>query len=247
MKNSPPLNDLRTRGYLVLQGPYVVHSKWSSLLNQTIQYNLTSFQKSWNNLPADNFLSDGGHYRFRRYAVFTWQNKTTKSEQKFTLLPHEPHFQTTYRNNMNGGINRNFAPFEGHTTNHPLLYNIIEFICPLFTFKNEKSWRIQAHQFRIVANSKEAGNPTPEGIHRDGADFILIMVLKRQNIKGGVNHIYDNNKRMVFGAILADAGDAILLDDSKVWHGVSEVYPIDSSKEAYRDVLVLTFHYNTLA
>ncbi|KAG1652836.1 hypothetical protein GQR58_025982 [Nymphon striatum] len=75
-----------------------------------------------------------------------------------------------------------------------------------------------------------------------GQTFILIMVLERNNITGGVNHIYDEDKRMVFGSVLTEQGDAVLLDDRKVWHGVSEVYPIDESKPAYRDVLVLTFH-----
>jgi hypothetical protein len=119
---------------------------------------------------------------------------------------------------------------------------LIQTITPLFSFKKEKSWRVQAHQFRIVANEHEVGNPTPEGIHRDGADFILIMLLKRENITGGVNHIYDDAKRLLFGGVLSDTGDAVLIDDRKVWHGVSEVYPTDENKHAHRDVLVLTFH-----
>ncbi len=97
-----------------------------------------------------------------------------------------------------------------------------------------------------MANAEEAGNPSPEGIHRDGADFILIMVLKRENITGGVNHIYDDAKRLLFGSVLTEAGDAILIDDQSVWHGVSEIYPIDVNKPAYRDVLVLTFHNHTM-
>ncbi|KAG1652835.1 hypothetical protein GQR58_025982 [Nymphon striatum] len=55
-----------------------------------------------------------------------------------------------------------------------------------------------------------------------GQTFILIMVLERNNITGGVNHIYDEDKRMVFGSVLTEQGDAVLLDDRKVWHGVSE-------------------------
>ncbi len=225
---------LAKQGYTILKGPHATESSWIEVLNGKLE----EFQKSWNDLPADNFLSDGGHYRYRRYSVFNWSN----INNVLTLLPHEAHFQSTYRNNMNGGINRDFQAFKKDSIENPILENIISFISKQISLNNQSQWRIQAHQFRIEANKDEAGQPTPEGVHRDGADFILIMVLKRHNITGGVNHIYDDGKRLVFGGVLENAGDAILIDDRKVWHGVSEVYPVDNRVSCYRDVLVLTFH-----
>lgn len=232
-------NELANQGFSVLQGPKKQYLEWRDLIQPTTE-DFSDFHQTWEDLPADDFLRDGGHYRFRRYSVFNWFDT---SELK--LLPHEPHYQSTYRNNMNGGIYRDFEPFKQQTIEHPLLKSIIDMVAPLFSFQQEKFWRIQAHQFRIVASAEEPGIPTPEGIHKDGADFILIMVLKRENITGGVNHIYDASKRLAFGAVLTEPGDAILLDDNEVWHGVSEVYPVDGSKPAYRDVLVLTFHNKT--
>jgi len=228
--------ELQTQGYSLLQGLNITDSQWTEILQQMPEQ-LKLFHREWEDLPADNFLSDGGHYRFRRYSVFNWL-----MTGELILLPHEPHYQSTYRNNMNGGVFRDFEPFKKQTIDNPVLKSYIDFVTQQFSFNNEKQWRIQAHQFRIVANAEEAGNPTPEGIHRDGADFILIMVLIRENITGGVNHIYDDAKRLIFGSVLTEVGDAVLLDDRKVWHGVSEVFPIDPSKPAYRDVLVLTFH-----
>jgi len=239
MGNKNVSKELVSQGYAILQGPNVMSASWGKLLNQQ-KAAWDEFHQSWNDLPPDNFLSDGGHYRYRRYSVFNWLT----SESKLQLLPHEPHYQSTYRNNMNGGIYREYEPFKASTIASPLLTNIIHYVASRITLKSEKEWRIQAHQFRIQANADEAGQPTPEGIHRDGADFILIMVLDRKNIRGGVNHIYDDAKRLVFGGILENAGDAVLIDDRIVWHGVSEVYPIDDSKPAHRDVLVLTFHHD---
>lgn len=233
--------ELKTQGFSLLQGLKITDSQWTNIIH-TMPEEYQQFQDSWNNLPADKFLSDGGHYRFRRYSVFNW-----KMNDELELLPHEPHFQSTYRNNMNGGINRDFEPFKQSTIDNPVLKSFIKLIAPHFSFKNEKSWRVQAHQFRIVANDQEAGNPSPEGIHRDGADFILIMVLKRENISGGVNHIYDDSKRLIFGSVLTEPGDALLIDDTVVWHGVSEIYPINSNQPAFRDVLVLTFHNQTMS
>ncbi len=240
MENIDIPQELKTQGYSLLQGLKITDSQWTNII-QTMPKAYQQFHQSWDDLPADNFLSDGGHYRYRRYSVFNWI-----MNDELILLPHEPHHQSTYRNNMNGGINRDFEPFKSSTIENPVLKSFIQLIAPQFSFNDEKSWRIQAHQFRIVANAEEAGNPSPEGIHRDGADFILIMVLKRENITGGVNHIYDNSKRLLFGSVLTEAGDALLIDDQRVWHGVSEIYPIDVNKLAYRDVLVLTFHYHTM-
>ena len=228
--------ELKAQGFSLLQGLNITDSQWSDVLKK-LEGDIEDFHQSWSDLPADKFLSDGGHYRFRRYSVFNW-----KSTGELELLPHEPHYQSTYRNNMNGGIYREFEPFKESTVKSPVLKQLIQCVSIEFSFNQEKQWRVQAHQFRIVASANEAGNPTPEGIHRDGADFILIMVLERMNITGGVNHIYDKDKRLVFGSVLTEKGDAVLIDDRMVWHGVSEVYPIDDSKPAYRDVLVLTFH-----
>ncbi len=228
--------DLKSQGFCLLQGLNITDSQWSDLL-KNLEGGLESFHQSWNDLSEDNFLSDAGHYRFRRYSVFNWHENG-----KLELLPHEPHYQSTYRNNMNGGIYRDFEPFQKKTIESPVLKTLIQCVADQISFNQEKKWRVQAHQFRIVASADEAGNPTPEGIHRDGADFILIMVLERNNITGGVNHIYDEDQRLVFGSVLTEQGDAVLLNDRMVWHGVSEVYPIDDSKSAYRDVLVLTFH-----
>lgn len=232
--------NLNSQGYAILQGQENNNPLWSDVLQQS-QNELHDFQQSWQNLHADNFLNDGGHYRYRRYSVFTW-NKA----KPLTLLPHEPHFQSTYRNSMNGGIYRDFEPFESSTVNNPVLSNIINWCAQTISSQQESSWRIQAHQFRIQANSEESGKPTPEGIHKDGADFILIMLLERNNIKGGVSHIYDEEKKLQFGAVLEEMGDSVMLDDRKVWHGVSEIYALDEEKPGYRDVLVLTFHKKVL-
>ncbi len=240
MKNKSISEELASQGYSILQGLSVKNASWEAIL-QASSTDLQRFLQSWDDLPEDNFLSDGGHYRFRRYSVFNCLEGS-----QLELLPHEAHYQSTYRNNMNGGIYREFEAFDKTTIANPLLNKLINFVAEKVSFGSEKKWRIQAHQFRIVANAGEAGQPTPEGIHRDGADFILIMVLNRHNITGGVNHIYDDGRRLVFGGILENTGDAVLLDDRKVWHGVSEVYPEAESEPAHRDVLVLTFHSKTI-
>lgn len=232
--------DLSSQGYSVLQRKDGSNSLWLDSL-QELPSALDEFQQSWGNLPADDFLNDGGHYRYRRYSVFNWQADT-----QLNLLPHEPHYQSTYRNAMNGGIYRDFDAFTGTTLKNPILLNIIDWCIAQISLQQEQSWRIQAHQFHIETNNTESGKPTPEGIHKDGADFILIMLLERHNITGGVSHIYDNDKKLLFGGVLEELGDCVVLDDRKVWHGVSEIHALDKTQAGYRNVLVLTFHKEVL-
>lgn len=234
--------ELKQQGYITLQRKKDSHFLWEQKL-QTFSAELEQFKQSWNDLPADDFLNDGGHYRYRRYAVFCWYFTAKSTTNKLTLLPHEPHYQSTYRNAMNGGIYRHFDPFKKSTIANPIFNQVIDWCTGIISHKQQKKWRIQAHQFRIEANHNETGKPTPEGIHRDGADFVFIMLIQRHNITGGVSHIYDANKKLQFEAILETLADAILLDDRKVWHGVSEVYALDKIQSGYRDVLVLTFHH----
>ena len=52
-----------------------------------------------------------------------------------------------------------------------------------------RAWHIEVHQFRIEARPGEPGQPTPEGMHRDGVDFVLVLLVRRQNVRSGVTSI----------------------------------------------------------
>jgi hypothetical protein len=41
----------------------------------------------------------------------------------------------------------------------------------------------RGHQFRIEARPGEQGKPTPEGMHRDGVDYVLVLLVDRRNIR----------------------------------------------------------------
>jgi hypothetical protein len=103
------------------------------------------------------------------------------------------------------------------------------------------SWHVEVHQFRIEAHPGEAGHPTPEGLHRDGVDFVLVLLIRRWNIVSGTTTIHDLDSRQLGSFTLADPFDAALVDDRRVYHGVTPVEPLDPFSPAYRDVLVATF------
>ena len=194
------------------------------------------FKASWNDLKPDPYLVDDGTFRLRRYAVLKWQKGALQ------LLTSEAHFQSKQYNNVYGGINRVFAPITPAVLQSEFLKIVIEQTIALFDAKSALAWRVQCHQFRINASLAEAGQPTPEGVHQDGADYVFIMLLERHGITGGISELFDNNKQRIAATVLKKEGDAILLNDKKLWHRVTDIQPVKGAEKGHRDVLVLTFH-----
>lgn len=223
---------LKHQGYLVCTGK---HRLMNVLRTHQWQYFLR-FADQWNYLKVDPFLRDEGKYRQRRYSVFHWRSG------KLCQLPHEPHFQKSQYNGLHGGFNRFFYPWHVTLNVEKLLSSIVFWVTSRISHNPNQQWRIQAHQFRIIATAGQVGKPTPEGVHKDGADFILIMLMNRKNIIGGVSQIYNNDQELVDEVCLSQEGDLLLIDDEKVFHGVTAVASSSPSGCAYRDVLVLTFH-----
>ena len=87
----------------------------------------------------------------------------------------------------------------------------------------------------------ESGKPTPEGLHRDGVDWVMVLLVRRQNVVSGETSIHDLQKNLLGSFTLAEPMEAALVDDDRVYHGVTPVQPIDAAADAYRDVLVVTF------
>ena len=224
---------LHKPGYLLAVGEA---SRLQSHLSQRMGQAYKRFRASWNGLLRDPYLRDGGDYRYRRYSVFHWKNN------QLEVLPHEPHYQSSHYNHVHGGFNRHFRAWLPTTLKNPVLTEIIRWSTQQFSRSPVDLWRIQAHQFRIVAQGDKAGRPTPEGVHKDGAEYILIMMMDRHNVSGGVSHIYDNEMRPLGEGMLEQAGDLVLVNDHAVYHGVTEISASDSTHPAWRDVLVLTFH-----
>ena len=82
---------------------------------------------------------------------------------------------------------------------------------------------------------------TPEGMHRDGVDYVLVLLVGRRNIQSGVTSIQGTDGRNLGSFTLAEACDAAWVDDHRVMHGVTPVEPIDPAQPGFRDVLVVTF------
>ena len=198
-----------------------------------------SFAASWNRLGPDQHMADGGRYRRRRYAVFS------VAGDRIVREPHQPHFQATAYNRLNGGHDRWFEPVEDAIGHHPILRTLIRQLADIFSclapdVDPPPRWHAEVHQFRIEARAGMIGQPTPEGIHRDGVDGAFVMLVNRDNVSSGVTEIFDSDHRPLGHFTLSDPGDAVFLDDARVFHGVTPIAPLEPGRPAVRDVLVVT-------
>ena len=196
------------------------------------------FAASWNELPLDTCMADHGRYRRRRHAVFAAGRGGTIVRQA-----HQAHFQTLDYNPLNGGVERWFEPIDEQLGDGPSMRTILAFCHALFDrmAAAPQAWHIEAHQFRIEAVAGQPGLPTPEGMHRDGVDYVLVLLVRRSNIKSGTTMIGTTAAGFFSSFTLAEPFDAALVDDQRVYHGVTPVEPLDPAAPAWRDVLVVSF------
>ncbi|MGH8107682.1 MAG: 2OG-Fe dioxygenase family protein [Arenimonas sp.] len=196
-----------------------------------------AFADSWNDLGLDTYMADNGRYRRRRHAVFE------ATADGIRRLPHQPHFQTLDYNVLNGGIERWFEPVNDEQAESRSLKTILSFCRDLFSSpaSTVQRWKVEVHQFRIEASVDAPGLPTPEGMHRDGVDYVLVLLVKRSNIASGTTMIGSLDGSLSSSFTLIEPFDAALVDDARACHGVTPVEPLLLSMPAYRDVLVVTF------
>jgi hypothetical protein len=192
----------------------------------------------WADMPQDRYMADGGRYRFRRYATLS----ARAGESLARLGPHQPHYQSLAYNRLNGGVPRHFAPIPPEVIGGATLARVFAFCGRVFSaLRPRTDWHIEAHQFRIEARADAAGLPTPEGMHRDGVDFVLVMLVSRVNIASGTTRIHAPDGTPLDQFTLTQPLDLTVLDDARCLHGVTPVVPIDADRPSWRDVLVITY------
>ncbi len=231
-RNEPLINELRSAGFafeaaaamrplLAAEGSL---SDWGA------------FAASWNDLGPDTYMADGGRYRKRRHAVFA------VNADGVVRQPAQPHYQSRDYNTLNGGIERWFEPVGEPISAGPTMTTILTFCRGLFgAVSPAHAWHVEVHQFRIEARRGQEGRPTPEGMHRDGVEYVLVLLVNRVNIARGMTSVHDLTGKELGHFTLTAPFDAALVDDARVMHGVTPVEPLDPAEPGFRDVLVVTF------
>ncbi len=196
------------------------------------------FADSWNDLKTDSYMADQGRYRKRRYAVYG-----ADGDAQVIRAEHQPHYQGVDYNRLNGGVERWFEPIAKSAGESKSMGTVLDYARRCFGERapHTRRWHIEVHQFRIEAQTGQPGLPTPEGKHRDGVDFVLVLMIARHNIASGTTSIHSLEGAELGAFTLTKPFDAALVDDHRVFHGVTAVEAVDPEQPSFRDVLVVTF------
>ncbi|OED44815.1 hypothetical protein AB832_01790 [Flavobacteriaceae bacterium (ex Bugula neritina AB1)] len=109
--------------------------------------------------------------------------------------------------------------------------------------------QITSHFMRTISYKQIKGENSPEGVHEDGAQYIMsALVVNRQNIMGAESQVYEKGasgtNEMIYQKVLgpgefifqADTGEEYTFGND-LWHYVTPIEPLDTSASGIRDII----------
>lgn len=194
---------------------------------------------SYNNLPIDTYypIKNDQPVRFRKYARFTADLVNNKNF--LVTQQHSNNFIQEVKDFRNQP--RRFMPMDQNILSGPfsqLLAQILGLI--VYEKPNIKQIDISTHQIRSISYPNIPSDNAPEGIHQDGADYIVsALVFNKENIRNDISRIYNLEKELLWETVL-EPGDFIFQDDKNLWH---DIKPFQNTGNylGYRDILGFDF------
>lgn len=164
---------------------------------------------------------------YRKRAIATFVLQKNNNEWKLTR-EHTGSFKQ--ENNKFNNMNRQFQEISSQVTTHPGFIKLLNFFCGLIKNIHRPFYKmlIHCHQVSTVAVSGWPGKNAPEGLHQDGADYIVsAIVIDKAHIRGGKSMIYFGNKEMTLLEHTLDIGEGIFQADlnTKLYHDVTPIFP----------------------
>jgi len=174
-------------------------------------------KSSFDNLEPDPYYNER---RGRGYSLLD-----VRDIDNITVVGDVEFYQSSSYNNYNGDIVRRYPNIDTYITND----KIFKFFVKTFKEQVQEATRtlsegyntdyIFVHQIRVYTPEDTVVNPVPEGIHRDGYNFIGICVVNRENIQGGISNVYDSDKNIALTKQLQRVKCNI--NDAKMFHDVT--------------------------
>lgn len=196
----------------------------------------TAFASHWDDLVLDAYAAELGTHRLRRYGHFLFREGVAEP------LAHETFVQPQNSNPLYLNRDRHFQPLTDAFAADPLLQALLAMLGQVATTLQDcVTFSAKVTPFRVLATADAAGQPAPEGVHRDGVTLVTSLLINRDNAIGGQSSVFDLEGAPLVSTTLSTPGTLLLGDDRRTRHGVSPIRPADPSRPAKREVLVITF------
>lgn len=185
---------------------------------------------SYEDLPHDPYMGNGTRYkRFSQYRL-SWNGDAWD----FELLPHRDYTAFKDFNPVGGGYKRPYEPIQVDFT------SLIGHGAKELGLNTDAQWQINVHQNRTLASREKSGVLTPEGVHQDGHEFVMIAVLRRTEVEDGQTRLWKLGAEEPFWSGILQPNKAVLIDDKAVAHDVTDVQPAGDGT-GKRDILIVAF------
>lgn len=154
--------------------------------------------------------------------------------------PHGPLYQPADINTLQQGRSRTYAQLR----DVHLLDAVILRFAELAGIDAEHEILVQAQRTHCVDGA--VAEPAAEGFHRDGIDFLAIVCLSRENIRGGVTMLAKAPPAVPEFEQVLQPMQMLLVDDRAWFHYTSPITPEVSHLPANRDVILLSTSRGTV-
>ena len=185
---------------------------------------------SFDDLPLD--LHCGGKQRYRRFSQYRMDFHD--GHWQLSLLPHRSYIQPKKYNSFAGDTLRQYEPLKID----PSIY--VGAGAEAIPLDINLAWHVNVHQWRVIVRPNIPGISVPEGPHRDGREYIMMAVFRRCQIIGGETSLLPLGGGPPFLRTTLQEGQAMLLDDTRMWHYASDIEALEC--EGHRDIWVVTFN-----
>jgi hypothetical protein len=193
----------------------------------------TEVLAEFDRLPLDPYA--GGRQRYRRFSQYKMEWDAAADGWRLELLEHRPFLQSPEVNNYVGGVQRHFEPLRIDPAPQ------IDAGARALDLDRDTAWQINVHQCRVIANSQVRGLSVPEGPHRDGHEYGMLAVFRRENIDGGENQLMPTGGGEPFFTVTLQPNQALVYDDAAMWHYATDIVPRAESG-GHRDLWIVAFN-----
>ncbi|MER7920335.1 MULTISPECIES: 2OG-Fe dioxygenase family protein [unclassified Streptomyces] len=186
---------------------------------------------TYDELPIDPYMGQGSRYKkFSQYRL----TASADGGWSFGLLPHRDYTAFKKFNPVGGGMRRTYPPLDADFT------SLIAAGAREMGLDRDEDWQINVHQNRSRAERGRPGPLTPEGVHHDGHEFVMIGVLRREGVTGGETRLWHSGDVKPFWTGTLEPGQAVLLDDRRLAHDVTDLVST-GERSGHRDIFIAAF------
>lgn len=152
-------------------------------------------------------------------------------------------------------MERIFDPTADDVVRHPLFQDLIVAVAEMVEDAEASAGRTLAdatltltfHQMGLITFAGEASTNAPEGIHRDGADYIVsALVVERDDVVGGESFVLAPDRETPLLRVTLGPGQGLfqadtrrdLREDQQLWHNVTpvELHDTDGDGKGQRNI-----------